>query len=405
MFPSGVFHHPSTNTLPIRASSAREKITMIGRSWRRISAATAVLGLLCAGMAAAQTPTPIPEQQYQPRPIPLGVSGGALDSLSAPPVYCIGGTLGALVADENGLQYVTGCNHVLNVGPNGNLPIGSEVVQPGLIDSGCVQNTSYEIGTLSAIVPLVLGSTAANKADAAMALVTPGDVSSSIFGIGQVSETPATPVKNLTVQKVGRTTGYTTGTIALTGFQATIALETKVAPLGKPIPHVDVHFVDLLKITPGTFANLGDSGALVFTSGSCPQPVGVVIAVSMKNGVVQYVLANPVTDVLAALAKAGKHKSVTIVGSSCTASAEMVAQASDLEKATADAEAVRKRHLAELMKIPHVTGVSLDVGPSEIIIDVWVDKPANVSEVERRVPSKLEGYDVDVLPEGTGIGA
>jgi hypothetical protein len=181
---------------------------MVGRSWRRISAATMVLGLFCAETAQSQTPTPIPEQQYQPRPIPLGVSGGALDSLSAPPVNCIGGTLGALV-------------------------VASE---------------------------------------------------------------------------------------------------------------------------------------------SLPAPVGVVIAVN-------------------------------IVRSSCTASAEMVAQASDLQKAEADAEAVRKRHLDELMKIPHVTGVSLDVGSSEIIIDVWVDKPANVSEVERRVPSKLEGYDVDVLPEATGIGA
>jgi len=182
---------------------------MVGRSWRRISAATIVLGVLCTGMAAAQTPTPIPEQQYQPRPIPLGVSGGALDSLSAPPVNCIGGTLGALV-------------------------VASE---------------------------------------------------------------------------------------------------------------------------------------------SLPAPVGVVIAVN-------------------------------IVGSSCTASADMVAQASDLQKAEADAEAVRKRHLAELMKIPHVTGIAIASGPyGNTIFQIEVDKPENVPEVERRVPSKLEGYDVDVIHEATGIGA
>lgn len=230
---------------------------MFGRSWRSICAAKIVLGLLYVGMAAAQTPIPIPQQHYQPWPIPLNVSGGALDSLSAPPVYCIGGTLGALVADENGLQYVAGCNHVLDVGPNGNLLIGLEIVQPGLIDSGCIQNTSYAIGTLSAVVPLVLGSTAANKA----------------------------------------------------------------------------------------------------------------------------------------------------VGSARVSAANL-AQASDLEKATADAEAVRKRHLAELMKIPHVTGVAIASGPyGNTIFQIEVDKPENVPEVERHVPSKLEGYDVDVIPEATGIGA
>lgn len=101
-----------------------------------------------------------------------------------------------------------------------------------------------------------------------------------------------------------------------------------------------------------------------------------------------------------------KNLTVQKVGSNCTASAEEVAQASGLAQATQAAEAVRKRHLAELMKIPHVTGVAIGSGPyGETVLQVEVDKPENVPEVERQAPSKLEGYNVDVLPEGTGVGA
>jgi len=62
-----------------------------------------------------------------------------------------------------------------------------------------------------------------------------------------------------------------------------------------------------------------------------------------------------------------------------------------------DAEAVCKRHRAELMKIPHVRVVTGEVdGQNEAAILVEVDDQKNVDEVMRQVPSKIEGFPVEV---------
>ena len=62
-----------------------------------------------------------------------------------------------------------------------------------------------------------------------------------------------------------------------------------------------------------------------------------------------------------------------------------------------DAEAVSKRHRAELMKIPHVRVVTGEVdGRNEAAILVEVDDQKNIDSVMRQVPSKLEGFPVEV---------
>ena len=62
-----------------------------------------------------------------------------------------------------------------------------------------------------------------------------------------------------------------------------------------------------------------------------------------------------------------------------------------------DAEAVSKRHRAELMKIPHVRVVTGEVdGRNEAAILIEVDNQKNVDSVMRQVPSKLEGFPVEV---------
>jgi hypothetical protein len=68
-----------------------------------------------------------------------------------------------------------------------------------------------------------------------------------------------------------------------------------------------------------------------------------------------------------------------------------------------DAEAVGKRHSAELMKIPHVQAVTGELdGRNEAAILIEVDNQKNVDAVTRQLPSKIEGYPVEVderIPE------
>ena len=62
-----------------------------------------------------------------------------------------------------------------------------------------------------------------------------------------------------------------------------------------------------------------------------------------------------------------------------------------------DAEAVGKRHSAELMKIPHVSVVTGELdGRNEAAILIEVDDQKNVDAVTRQLPSKIEGFPVEV---------
>jgi len=62
-----------------------------------------------------------------------------------------------------------------------------------------------------------------------------------------------------------------------------------------------------------------------------------------------------------------------------------------------DADAVCKRHRAELMKVPHVRVVTGEVdGQNEAAILVEVDDQKNIDSVLRQVPSQIEGFPVEV---------
>src|SRR5271154_4139505 len=94
-----------------------------------------------------------------------------------------------------------------------------------------------------------------------------------------------------------------------------------------------------------------------------------------------------------------------LIVSSCQTPAEDIAQNESQNADIQAAEAVRHRHLADLMKIPDVVGVAIDLADSQIAFNVEVDKKENVAEVERSVPTKIEGYDVEVGPAPTGVVA
>ena len=81
------------------------------------------------------------------------------------------------------------------------------------------------------------------------------------------------------------------------------------------------------------------------------------------------------------------------------------AQTADLNPDAIEIAQVRQEHLAELMKIPHVVGVATELSESgEVILDLEVDKPEYATDVERKAPSEVDGFavDVDVVPTATG---
>ncbi len=60
------------------------------------------------------------------------------------------------------------------------------------------------------------------------------------------------------------------------------------------------------------------------------------------------------------------------------------------------ADEARRRHLAELMKIPHVVKVELDPKDDAIYINVEVERGKSLDQVRRVAPPKVEGYDLEV---------
>jgi len=74
------------------------------------------------------------------RPIELGVSGGNIHSFNKKKRLCFSGTLGSMVQDNNGKQFILSNNHVLD--DTNKAKHGDLIVQPGLADVQCVQTQS-----------------------------------------------------------------------------------------------------------------------------------------------------------------------------------------------------------------------------------------------------------------------
>ncbi len=104
----------------------------------------------------------------------------------------------------------------------------------------------------------------------------------------------------------------------------------------------------------------------------------------------------------AGVSRAQLRVNVTDSGSSRTTMFTLVGKA-DYSQALAAADAVRKKHLPELLKIPNVKRVSLSQVNGKILINVEVgsgpddDKqPQNVRLARHIAPPKLDGYSVEV---------
>jgi len=308
-----------------------------------------------------------------------GVSGGNVRDISRR--FCCSGTLGALVQDTLGTQYILSNNHVMGLA--GAAVAGDDISQPGLIDNGC------------RIAEVVADFTAApalsSNVDAAIAQLRPGAMNSTgaIEDIGTISSVVRVPTVGLGVQKSGRTTGHTTGSV--TAINATVSIKYPTECGGNKGPTFT--FTNQVVVGGSSFSAGGDSGSLIVTTGACPQPVALLFAGSTTS-----TIGNPIGLVLTRLT-ASLGRTVSFVGSNCAAARfEPNLDLPGLsEEAMARALDVKERNENRIMSRRSVIGFgisALETDPSQAVLVVYVDQTTGRRPA---LPKRLGGIPVQVV--------
>jgi hypothetical protein len=378
--------------------------------------------------AAGVTSNPARHREALSWPVALGGSGGNngdLDAHGSTVADCCGGTLGALIADTNGHQYLLSNNHVL--ARSDHAAAGDAIVQPGLIDNNC---TPYgdgpgatPVASLSAWLPL---KSAQTNADAAIAQVVGSrtvDQSGAILELGSkqadgtlgaaapgVSSTDGkgeTGKLSMKVAKSGRTTGLTCG--AVTAVDVDVNVDY-FADCAETRPYLTKLFTHQMALSGDRFSDAGDSGALLVDAANA-EPVGLFFAGGMDaSGVVQ-AMATPAPEVLNELSAqgssggAGAGTSYSFVGGadhavSCLSYGDSTVSAAQREPlSTVEmARAAQALFAARLLVNPSqgILGVALGkssdrVGEAAIV--VYVDETSTPN-----VPAQVGGVRTMVIP-------
>ncbi len=363
---------------------------------------------------------PAEHQKALPTPILLGSSGGNntdYDAKGNQIVDCCGGTLGSLIQNSSGRQYLLSCNHVLVRSDQAS--VGETIVQPGLIDNNCVPNGdgpgTTPVGILTAWLPLSASST---NADAAIAQVDAEAVNSSgeilelgaMQGNGTLAAAPpgisstggkGEPASlNLTVAKSGRTTGLTCAGVAALGLTVKVDYFKNCA---ETVSYLTKTYTDQIAIEGSEFSDAGDSGSLIVDAGNA-EPVGLFFAGGVTNTGVSEGVVNPASTVLAELGQQ-EGTAYTFVGTadhpvSCLnygAATVGAAQASSLS-ATQLELAQQAQTQARMWINPSMGILGVATGKSsdhagEATVIFYVDEGKNVS-----IPQTVNGVRTEVIP-------
>jgi hypothetical protein len=367
---------------------------------------------------------PATHQARLTTPIALGVSGGNNNDYDAVTANgqtvvsdCCGGTLGSLIQNAAGAQYLLSNNHVF--ARSDHATAGEPIIQPGLIDDNCSPyndgGTETPVGVLAGFLPL---QSATTNADAAIAQVNSGAVnpSGAILELGArqsagtlaaappgVSSTGGkgeTASLNMTVAKSGRTTGLTCAGIS------TLALDVEVSYFSncaETEPYYTKTYSNQIGISGNQFSDAGDSGSLVVDTRTA-EPVGLFFAGGVDQNNVSIGVANPVSDVLGELG-AQMGASYTFVGTadhpvSCLnygANTIVNAQARPLGSAqTARVQDALTPARAMISSSSGILGVAAGKSSDhagEGAVIVYVDPARNPA-----VPQTLDGVRTVVIP-------
>jgi hypothetical protein len=211
------------------------------------------------------------------RPVPIGVSTGNEGECSA-------GTIGARVRSGSAV-YALSNNHVYAL--ENQAPIGSRVLQPGRYDTGCSIDPANVLGNLSSFVPITFSTSANNRVDAAIAVSDTARLGNATpsNGYGTPQSATVSAAVGQSVQKYGRTTSLTQGTITMVNATVNVGYGSGTA-----------RFVGQVIVeSSGAFIRSGDSGSLLVTSNR--NPVGLLFAGSQTG---RLGVANRIQDVLSA---------------------------------------------------------------------------------------------------------
>lgn len=356
----------------------------------------------------------------------FGTSGSSIEHvIDKARAYCYTGTLGALVENASG-TYILSNNHVLakeNEPDNSLSPNGRIIIQPGLLDEGpcslSLGDPDHQVGELVDYVLLKFGkgkNLPENTVDAAIASNLDMDTSGNIMGIGGLSGHVENALVNMPVQKSGRTTGHTFGTIAAIDVTLNVSYDSGTA-----------RFTGQTEVV-GTcmdFSAGGDSGSLIVTvpddtsttSPPLPDAVGLLFAGGGSS-----TFANPIGDVLGAFA-------VTMVASSgLTEMGAMVSAIPDPASCTSDddgtsgpggpppgkgknksaehpaiihASEVATQHSAALLAIFGAQGHGIGVDENgDTVIRLYMDKGERRPAGEASIPAEIGGVRVVVVQTG-----
>lgn len=407
---SVVYSAPST----IGATTSTYVVGAIGAS---SSKASTVVLLNTAGVSS----NPLThELQQTSAPVLLGASGGNnndSDILNGQISDCCGGTLGSLIQNSSGRQYLLSNNHVL--ARSDQAKVGETIVQPALIDDNCTPfgNTGAAIsavGTLSGFISLKSQTT---NVDAAIAEVNSGAVNTSgaILELGalQNGTLAAAPpgisstggrgepaVLNMVVAKSGRTTGLTCATVSAVNLDVSVDY---YADCAESKPYVTKTYTNQVAFSGNQFSDSGDSGSLVVDTSNA-EPVGLFFAGGVDSSGVSMGVANPAQEVLNEL-NTMSGTTYTFVGTtdhavSCLNYGNTLATViqSGILTATQSARAEQAMNQARMLVSPAIgilgvaTGKSADQ-PGEGAVIVYVDPGKNIS-----VPATVNGVRTLVIP-------
>ena|SRR6266540_1198105 len=193
------------------------------------------------------------------------------------------GTLSAIV-EADGVRYLLSNNHVL--ANENRLPLGTVIFQPGPLDGGGAADD--RVATLARFVELA--ADAPNAVDCALAVVDDATAvrATVLPRVGRLaSADPVDAALGMKVEKTGRATGYTTGTVHDVSANVTVQFD-----LGRLL------FQDQVMVTGdgGPFCDGGDSGSLVVDDRS-GRATGLLFGGGREFGI-----ANHLPDVLTRLA-------------------------------------------------------------------------------------------------------